>query len=115
METKDNKKEESSNDFYTLLGNVKPNNESIKIKFKKSDDELEYIDLLSDTCDNNDDEDCIQYFIDETKYLIEIFSEIKKLKNGIYIIEYNLISGTTVSDFGREYFTDYKLISINVA
>ena len=115
MSTKDNKKVVNSNDFYTLLGNVKHNDKIVKIKFTKSDNHTKYIELLSDNCDKTDDTDCIQYFKDETETLIDIFDEVNKLTNGTYIIEYNLISGTTVSDFGRGYFTDYKLISINIA
>ncbi len=86
--------------------------ELVKIKFKKHNNQIEFIQLLTGNCDNTDDTDCEHYFENECENLIEIFDKIKTLKEGEYVIEYYLISGYTITDFGQEYFVDYELSSI---
>ena len=104
----------NSNTNNSLLNKNTSNDVLIKIKFKKYNNYTEFIELISDICNDTEDEDCIQYFKDETEVLIDIFDEVNELKDGIYIIEYNLISGYSITDIGYEYDVDYTLISINV-
>lgn len=98
------------------MPNLINTNQELYVKAKINVDnegQTSLVELLSDNCSGSADPDCYSYFEGEIEIIKDIFSELDSPPTGDYIIEYSIVCGKTITDFGYQYFTDYELKSIS--